>query len=551
MFNNLRSIRSGERAEWPVICADSSGPARYKSGVCVGWGKGLGALGSSWLLIIIVMTMAATAGAGEGENDWFVYLGNNVPPKAPRKSISAAEALPPLPLPATPLRRTERKKPPQPNYLIGKVIWGESASFTTSSGKKMSIADWNLCPTDAEKFVENARRMELDYHWCNVNLKDFHFDSKKLPALLFSGVRTLRLGEAHIQSLREYVLNGGMIICDSIAGSPFFYEAAKKVFLGAFPQSRLRVIPSDHPVYHIFGDVEKVAYPKNRESATPVLEGIYVGSRIGVLISKYGLGCGWNCNLESLDKLPKAIYYDVDSASRIGLNLAGYIVGYAEVGLREGQPEVFGLTDQKPPSDEFVFAQIKHEGAWNVHPGAATALLMKLRRHTAVRVNLKRVAVDPAKDELSGYPFLYLSGLDDFTFSPQAVAALQQFLHREGVLLISNGMGLKTFDQAVRRELGKILPGGELQVIGGSHDLYNCLFLIEQVEYSAAVKAAERQKNQPYLLGVLIGGDLRVIYSPYDLEAGWLESYYPLMRGYQPLSAQQLGMNIITYAMTH
>ena len=150
-----------------------------------------------WPALIIIMTMVlAYEPVQADENDWFVYLGNKTPPKAPRKHISAAEALPPLPLPATPLRRTERKKPPQPDYLIGKVIWGESASFIDSGGQKMKIADWNLCPSDMERFVGSARALDLKYHWHNVNLNDFHFDPKKLPALLFSGVRALRLSDA-------------------------------------------------------------------------------------------------------------------------------------------------------------------------------------------------------------------------------------------------------------------------------------------------------------------------------------------------------------------
>ncbi|GAH79022.1 unnamed protein product, partial [marine sediment metagenome] len=192
------------------------------------------------------------------------------------------------------LRRTERKKPPQPDYLVGKVIWGESASFVDTSGDKMNIADWNLCPTDMERFVGNGRSLDLQYHWKNINLNDFHFDPKKLPGLIFSGVRTLRLSRTHIQALREYVLDGGMIICDSIAGSPHFYDSAKKVLLEAFPECRFRVIPSDHPLYHMMVDVNKVSYPKNKGATKPFLEGIYIGSRIGVLVSKYGLGCGWN-----------------------------------------------------------------------------------------------------------------------------------------------------------------------------------------------------------------------------------------------------------------
>jgi hypothetical protein len=79
-----------------------------------------------WIVLLLVAFTASERGAAilaassralapatraGGENDWFVYLGNQTPPKAPPKQISAAEALPPLPLPATPLRRTERKKP--------------------------------------------------------------------------------------------------------------------------------------------------------------------------------------------------------------------------------------------------------------------------------------------------------------------------------------------------------------------------------------------------------------------------------------------------------
>ncbi len=520
----------------------------------------------SWLrgLLLIVLIFAVCVPAQGKENDWFTYLGNKAKPKAPRRHMSAAEALPPLPLPATPLRRTERKKPPQPDYLIGKVIWGESASFVDSSGDKMNIADWNLCPTDMERFVGNGRSVDLKYHWQNVNLNDFHFAPKKLPALLFSGVRTLRLSQTHIQALREYVLNGGMVICDSIAGSPYFYDSAKKVFLEAFPECRFRVIPADHPFYHMLTDVEKVAYPKKRGMTKPFMEGIYVGSRIGVLVSKYGLGCGWNRDTTRLGKLPKAVYYDVKSANQLGLNLAAYIVGYAEVGILEGQPEVFGQADQKSPTDEFVFAQLKHEGAWNVHPGGATALLMKLRRYTAIRVNLKRVAVDAEQDDLSSYPFLYLTGLDDFSFSPEAVTALRRYLQFGGVLLINNGMGLSTFDRAVRRELAKILPEVELELIPANHHLYNSLLTIKEVRYSPVVAknkpppaaglikpSVAGLKNQPYLLGATIDGDLRVLYSPYDLEAGWLDAYYPLIRGYEPIYAQQLGLNIITYVMTH
>jgi hypothetical protein len=213
---------------------------------------------------------------------------------------------------------------------------------------------------------------------------------------------------------------------------------------------------------------------------------------------------------------------------------------------------MYGTRDQKRPTDEFVFAQIKHDGVWNVHPGAATALLTKLQRHTSVRVNLKRVVVDPDEDDLTGYAFLYLCGLEDFRFSDDAVVALQTYIASGGILLANNGLGLSTFDRAVRRELRRIVPDSGFQMLPARHALYHSLFDIEKVRYSPVLAQGGPLLGQgPHLLGITVAGDLRVLYSPYDLEAGWLPADYPLMRGYESLSAQRLGMNIIVYFMTH
>ena len=499
---------------------------------------------------IIAIALLFCSALTAAEDDWFIYLGDKKPYQAPRKNISAAEAMPPLPLPATPLRRTERKKPPQPDYLIGKVIWGQSASFQDSSGNTLEIADWNLCPTDLEKFMQNSRKLSLNYHWQNVNLNSFHYNPQQLPALLFSGTRSLKLGEIQLKSLRQYISSGGMVICDSIAGSPYFYNSVRTLAEQMFPESSVRTIPLDHPLYHIFVSITNVNNPRNPDTAQPELEGIYIGSRIGMLISKYGLGCGWNQNTNPLLQLPAASFYDARSSTEIGINLAAYIVGYAQPGMVEGRPEMFSLADQQSPTDEFIFAQIKHAGSWNVHPGAATALMLKLRKHTAIRVNLQRRSIDLGKDKLDQFPFLYLTGLDSFSLSDRQIAILRNYLTTGGFLLINNGMGMATFDSAVKRELAKVLPNTSLKDIPTDHSVYSSLFKIDKVEFSPILQAAAIG-TKPKLQGINIGGELKVIYSPQDLEAGWLDTYYPMIKGYDQTSSRQLGMNIITYIMTN
>lgn len=500
------------------------------------------------LEILCVASVVVAAGLRAGEQEWFVPLG--LPPKAAPKRISAGESVPPLPLPATPLRRSERKREPAPPLLAGKVIWGEQASFTLDNGGTTQIADWNLCPADLQQLLaKSGPVLGTAYRSEPLNLAGFTPDPALTPILFFSGTRTLRLDRERIALLRAHVLAGGMIVCDNVAGSPYFYESCKRIMSEALPELRWRTLPPDHPVYHVVADVDRVRYPRNLDSDRPLLEGLYVGCRAGVLLSKYGLGCGWDDH--EVPNLEKAVYYDVPSAAKLGVNMVGYAVGYAAAGREEAKPELFGGVDERPPTDEFVFAQVVHEGAWDAHPGAASALLRRLRQNTSLRVNLKRVALTPGRDDLSQTSFLYLTGLDDFAFDDRALESLRAFLNGHGTLVINNALGMSVFDAAVRRELARLLPGAPLERVPVSHPLFHSVFDLADARFTFVPNGAESETAAPILEGIALNGDLRVIYSPFDMEMGWQGCEHPAARGYAPASAMQMGVNLAMYVMTH
>jgi hypothetical protein len=487
---------------------------------------------------------------GADENDWFVPLGK--PPEAPPKRISGGEGTAPLPLPATPLRRSERHRQPTPPSLFGKVIWGEQGSFTYAGEEKSTqISDWNLCPADLQHlFTKVQGQLGLQYGYDEVSLATFSGDPDKTAVLFFSGTRTLKLDDASLAKLRAYVLRGGMLCFDSVAGSPYFSDSVRDLMKQAFPELAWHQIPADHPLYHMVVDVNEAHYSPNVPLHQPKLEGLYVGSRIGVLLSPYGLGCGWDDH--GVPLISQAAYYMPDTASAIGLNLVAYAIGYNRVGMDESKPELFGAVDEKTPTDEFVFGQIQHEGAFNVHPNSAAALLAKLRTATALRVNLKREVIDPGKDDLSNLSFLYLTGLDDFHFSDQEVAALRGFRQRGGTLLINNGLGRATFDKAARRELDRILPGSKLEPIPLTHSIFNDVVPVQTADYTPAVAMRYgADLKTPKLEGITLNGDIRVIYSPIDLEAGWEPNEYPMALAYRSDTATPLGMDILMYAATH
>jgi hypothetical protein len=457
------------------------------------------------------------------------------------------------PVPGMPIPQSERTKPPSPDYLIAKVRWGQSVQVDDNT----VVRDWNLAPNEILEFIQMARANGFKYLHSHTVLTEFSYDPKLMPSILISGVRELRFRPAVVKKLRQYVLDGGMIICDSVYGSPWFYESALKVFDEMFPESRFRVLPKDHPMFHMVVDVDKVTYHCGSKDDKPFLEGLYIGSRVGVLVSRYGLGCGWQGKMDVfktlLERELDAKAYSQDSARRIAMNLAPYVLGYAQVGEIEGKPEMFGLADQKRPTAEFVFAQIRHGGAWNAHPGAARSLLTLLEKQSSIPVNLKRVAVNISKDDVSPYPFLYFTGLDDFRLSDADVKAMQTYVKEGGTLLVNNALGLSTFHQAAVREMSRLFPDQKLRVLPVSHELYKSLHVIESVKYTPTLlkDKGDELKGRPVLYGMNVGGKLRVIYSPYDLEAGWNDIRYPLSRGYEPESAKQVACNIIMYCMTH
>ena len=82
--------------------------------------------GARWLFLFLVALglLAQTSSSQEGRK-----LGTCGPPprKNPQRQTSA-ESMPPLPLPATPLRRSEPKAEPAPPLMIAKLESNETSS---------------------------------------------------------------------------------------------------------------------------------------------------------------------------------------------------------------------------------------------------------------------------------------------------------------------------------------------------------------------------------------------------------------------------------------
>ncbi|MDD5598728.1 MAG: DUF4159 domain-containing protein, partial [Victivallaceae bacterium] len=171
-----------------------------------------------FFVLVLLFLLADCFG---GENDFLRPVGK--PPEAKAQRRQGGEAFPPLPLPVTPLRRSEKKRPPSPGVLIGKVIWGAYLDYKWPNGVVIRVFDWNMVPADCSqllRLVKNHAKMEYKVQTLDLNF--FSGDPAEVPVLLFSGGRTLKFTPAEILKLLRYLHAGGMIWFDSVVGSPYF-----------------------------------------------------------------------------------------------------------------------------------------------------------------------------------------------------------------------------------------------------------------------------------------------------------------------------------------
>ncbi|MFO7937053.1 MAG: DUF4159 domain-containing protein [Kiritimatiellia bacterium] len=482
------------------------------------------------------------------EDDFLRPVG--LPPKAKPQMRQGGEALPPLPLPATPLRRSEKKRPPSPSTLIGKVIWGSYLDYKWENGHVTRVYDWNMVPADCQSLLRSVyKHLRMDYKVQATSLDGFDSTPAEMPVLYFSGGRSLKLADANREVLRKYMLSGGMIWFDSVVGSPYFYKSALTELKRILPEVQIRRLPEDHPVFHMVDDTVKLK-TKSKEAQMPVLDAVYIGSRVAAVVSAYGMGAGWDNTRPDLIK--KAEYYDSASATRLGLNLVAYSMGYFRVGQSHARTLVYRSEDAGDNSDPIVFAQIRTRGVWNTEPGGANNLLRFMKRNLSVKANYMVRTVRLDTDQLADYSFLYLSGISDFQLDDSERSALRKYLEGGGYLIIDNSLGLSEFGKAVYREIGTLFSGSSFKNVPSDHPLFEeGPFKMDRVDFTLAARAKYPSLASPVIESIKIDGEDRIFYSPFDMAAGWQGDDHPLSFGYAPGDSLRIGANMLTYCLTH
>lgn len=491
-------------------------------------------------------SVAAPGVAWSQENSGPIDCGP--PPKAKPQHRTGGEGFAPLPLPVTPLRRSEKKRPPAPPALIGKMALG-APRWITKDGKRTMYRDWMTDPADINTLLEwTNEKLGINYRAVEADFAHFSFDPRELPAILFAGHNKFELNTEVREKLARYVADGGTILGDACCGWNDFAEAFRREMELVFPGRALRKMLPEEPVFSSYYKLGAFTYKKGdgaTETGEPCLESIDFGCRSGVIFSPCDLTCGWDGH-----EHPRGIRVVIDEARQIGANLITYVLGSYQLGRFLSSTKVY-YEAGAPSRDDFVFAQLIHEGDWDPDPSAVHNLLKYARDNSTLEVKFKRENVQLKDPKAATYPLLYMTGHREFVWNQEEVNRLQRYLKAGGILLADACCGRMSFDMAFRREIAKVFPDSRLERLPMDHPIYHCHNEIRSVDYTPRVREDFGPFEAPELEGITVDGRLVVVYSKFDLGNGWEQFPHPYSYGLKDESALKIGTNVIVYAITH
>ncbi len=205
------------------------------------------------------------------------------------------------------------------------------------------------------------------------------------------------------------------------------------------------------------------------------------------------------------------------------------------------------LSQPQKVSSSFKIARLKYTGGgdWYNDPLEEPTLLQFVRQNTDIDVDPVYEYVDISSERFYSYPFIFLTGHGNISFSDVEVKRLRTYLENGGFLYADDDYGM---DKAFRREVKKIFPGQELVELPFSYGLYRC-----QYDFPNGVpKTHEHNGKPPQGFGIFHNGRL-VLYYTYESNPsdGWDP---PEIHGDPPdkrEEALRFGTNIVVWALTH
>ena len=197
-------------------------------------------------------------------------------------------------------------------------------------------------------------------------------------------------------------------------------------------------------------------------------------------------------------------------------------------------------------ADPFAIARVHYEGGgdWYGDPSSLVNLQDYLSRTIGMETAEKEVNVKLTDVDLFSYPYLYMTGHGNVTFTEEEAARLRDYLLGGGFMHVDDNYGL---DESFRRELKKVFPEKDLVELPFSHPIYHTVFSFP----NGLPKIHEHDGEPAQGFAIVHNGRVVLFYSyQCDLGDGWEDLDVHNVPQEKHEAALQMGVNIVAYALS-
>jgi hypothetical protein len=421
--------------------------------------------------------------------------------------------------------------------------------------------DWNLhrgAPQSLVFHVEKKWGRSLAWQIVDPRIASVD-DLLYAPVLFINGREGLKLSPDEKANLRQYVDRGGFIFAENCCGGEGFDRDFRALVAEIFPETRLRLLPPDHPVWY----AEERVDPKYVRP----LWGIDACCRTSIVYCPENLSCHWElAGVGRRDAYPPDVQAEIDATLAMGVNVLAYATNRE---LKDKPLAVAGATERAAdpvPRGTLYVAKLSHAGGSDDAPAALGNLLAALGRETNLSVSGQKRLLAAGDEKLAEYAVLFVHGRRDFRLDAADRKALAAYLERGGFIFADSICASPQFADAFRREMRGVLaevkgapPETRLERISPEHPLFTSEYRgfdirsvtlrDPQVRGPSDPLTARMTQIAPLLEGVELDGRYAVIFSPYDLSCA-LENLASLdCKGYVKADAAKIGINVVLYAL--
>ncbi len=233
--------------------------------------------------------------------------------------------------------------------------------------------------------------------------------------------------------------------------------------------------------------------------------------------------------------------------------------------------------NQDFPGDLFTFVRIKYDswggrgGGWATdYRDSDLNFSLRLQQLTSLNVNPEPIVLELTDEKLFDYPFIYIIEPGGLYFSEEEVKALRRYCLNGGFLMVDDFWGDTQLENMLR-ELERVFPDRQPFEVPLSHEIFHNVYDMKEKPQMPAIRYQPEYWNGQlvtwewsrdgsdtttvHYMAITDDDDRIMVFICHntDLGDGWEREgenqWY--FEEFSVKKAYPMGINIVTYAMTH